>query len=478
MFQLTGWDKALLGATAVVASLAASVHAVLHKRDPRAAVAWVGLVWLVPGVGALLYALLGVNRIRRRAIALSRERVRVRDERELGDCITPPEAVERPGLAALARLVESLSGRPLLSGNRVTPLRNGEEAYPAMLEAIEGATRSVAFSTFIFAPDTAGRPVVDALARAVRRGVAVRVLVDAVGVRYAWPPIHRVLRRAGVPVARFLPPLTASGLAFFNLRNHRKVLAVDGRMAFCGGMNVRRYHLVQSSGRRATRDLHFRLEGPVVGQLLGAFAEDWLFVTREVLEGPAWHAEPAALGPTLARAITDGPDIDLDRIRGVFLGAAAAARESITILTPYFLPDQAMIAALGVAALRGVEVRIVVPARPNIVPVGWATKAMLWQVLAPGCRVFLTPHPFDHAKLLIVDHAWVLLGSTNWDPRSFRLNFELDVECYDRDLAAVAATLVQERLRHAHEVTLAEVDGRALPVRLRDGITRLFAPYL
>jgi cardiolipin synthase len=297
-------------------------------------------------------------------------------------------------------------------------------------------------------------------------------------VRYGWPPVHTVLARAGVPVARFLPPLSASGAAFFNLRSHRKVLVVDGRTAFCGGMNIRRHHLVAAGGRRATRDVHFRLAGPVVGQLMGAFAEDWASTTGELLEGPAWHAEPTGAGSIAARAITDGPDIDLDVIRGVFLGALAAARTRVTIVTPYFLPDQAMVAALAVAALRGVQVTIVLPAHGNIPLVRWATPAMLWQVLQPGCRVFLTPPPFDHAKLLTVDGAWVLFGSTNWDPRSVRLNFELDVECYDPVLAATVEAIIAERLREAREITLSDVDGRSLPVKLRDGVARLFSPYL
>ncbi len=479
MAWLTDLDALLLGAAFAAASIAASLHAVLHKRDPRAAIAWVGMIWLVPGVGALLYALLGVNRIRRRAIALRRGRPPAAVTGGHSHRVAP-EAVggTHHGLARLARLGGRLSGRPLLHGNRVTPLRNGDEAYPLMLEAIERATTSVALSSFIFAPDAAGAPFVEALARAVGRGVQVRVLVDGVGVRYAWPPIHIVLRKAGVPVARFLPPLSASGLAFFNMRNHRKVLVVDGSVAFCGGMNIRRYHILARGDRRATRDTHFRLEGPVVAQLLEAFAEDWAFAAGEMLEGPAWQAQPVDVGPTVARTITDGPDIDLDVIRGVFLGAVSAARDSITIVTPYFLPDQAMVAALGTAALRGVHVTIVLPEKSNIPLVTWASRAMLWQVLQPGCRVFETPVPFDHTKLLVVDRAWMLLGSTNWDPRSFRLNFELDVECYDEALAAQAEALVEERRRVAREVTLADVDARTLPVRVRDGVARLFSPFL
>lgn len=469
-----------LGGAYLLASLVASGHVVLRKRDPRAAIGWVGLIWLVPGIGALLYAVFGVNRIRRRAIALRRARLAVVVTSEFPAGTPRPDATttDHPGLAALARLGRRVSGRPLLGGNRVAPLRNGDEAYPAMLSAIEEAERSVALSTFIFAADQIGRRFIDALGRAVRRGVAVRVLVDAAGVRYAWPPVHHVLRRAGVPVARFLPITTGAGLAFFNLRNHRKLLVVDGRVAFCGGMNIRDRHVIGTGSPVATRDVQFRLEGPVVAQLLEAFAEDWSFAAGEALEGPAWRVDAMPVGATAARALTDGPDDDFEVIRQLLLGALAAAHESVGIVTPYFLPDPSMIAALGVTALRGVRVDIVIPARGNIPLVRWATPALLWQVLAPGCHVFLSPAPFDHAKLMVVDGTWTMFGSTNWDPRSLRLNFELDVECYDPALAAQVANLVAERRRESRALTLADVDGRSLPVRLRDGVARLLSPYL
>jgi cardiolipin synthase len=156
----------------------------------------------------------------------------------------------------------------------------------------------------------------------------------------------------------------------------------------------------------------------------------------------------------------------------------SAARSSIRIVTPYFLPDAALVLALDAAALRGVEVDIVLPERSNLPIVGWAQTAQLWQVLQQGCRVWLTPPPFDHSKMLVVDSCWSLLGSSNWDPRSLRLNFELDVECYDAELAAQVDSLIQTRIARARPVTLAEVDGRPLPIRLRDGVARLFSPYL
>jgi cardiolipin synthase len=460
-------------------SLVASAHIILHKRDSRAAVAWLGAVWVLPGVGAILYLLLGLNRIKRRALELREQRA------------TTPLTVEHPSarvdadaffvthqdLKPLATLGDRLSGRPLLRGNAVLPLVNGDEAYPAMLAAIEGATRTVVMSSYIFAGDGIGRQFAEALGRAVTRGVAVRVLIDDVGRFYSWPSVYGALRRAQVPTARFLPLLSATGSAFFNLRNHRKVLVVDGQVAFSGGMNIRDAHMIKDPRGGATLDVHFRLEGPIAMQLLASFAEDWAFVTRESLEGPLWHTEPVPQGETIARTITNGPDDDFEVVRHVILGAIASARTSIDIVTPYFLPDAGIITALVVAALRGVRVRIVIPQHGNIALVRWATPAILWQLLKPGCEVYFSPRPFDHAKMFVVDGTWSLLGSTNWDPRSLRLNFELDVECYCAEFASTVGTIIDERVRTARRVTLAEMDGRPLWRRLRDGIAR-FAPYL
>lgn len=478
--DLPNWWPYAVGALVAAVSLVASGHAVVRKRDVRAAIGWVGLIWLVPGLGAFLYALLGLNRIRRRASQLHRDRRRL--------LLSTPGAlrIALPGtpssvaeeLLPQARLGEIVSGRPLLTRNHVEILENGDNAYPAMLTAIREAKHSVALCSFIFGNDRAGEPFVEALAEAKARGVEVRVLIDGVGVRYTWPPVHKALRRASVRAELFLPRFSEAGLAFFNLRNHRKILTVDGRIAFVGGMNIQARNIHADRPARMVQDLHFRIDGPLVGQVQEAFAEDWAFSTREVLDGPAWFPELNDAGNATARVITDGPDGDLEVLRTVLLGALSNARDTVRIVTPYFLPDQAMVAALSVAALRGVRVEIVLPSRVNIPVVQWAAAAQLWQVLRPGCRVFLTPLPFDHSKLMVVDARWSLFGSTNWDPRSLRLNFELDVESYCPELAGRLGRQIDARIAAARELTLREIDARPLPVKLRDGVARLLSPYL
>jgi len=243
-------------------------------------------------------------------------------------------------------------------------------------------------------------------------------------------------------------------------------------------MNIRQGNVLARKPKHPVQDLHFRLQGPVVQQLQEAFANDWAFTTGETLRGERWFPELQESGTVIARVIIDGPDADFEKLRWTLLAALAEAQTSVQILTPYFLPDQALITALNLAALRGVRVDILLPEKNNLLYVHWASRAMWWQVLDHGSRLWLTPPPFDHSKLMIVDGHWVLLGSANWDVRSLRLNFELNVEAYGRHFAEEMGQVIQNKLRGAREVTLAEVEGRSYPAKLRDSIARLFSPYL
>jgi len=459
------------------AALLASIHALLNKRDSRAATLWLGAIWSLPVLGPILYLALGVNRIRRRAILLGVHKTVVRPiPKNLGE--SQLSGVEH--LQMLARVVSRVVARPLTPGNTVQPLVNGDEAFPAMLAAIDSATKSISLVTYIFDNDASGKQFADALGEAVKRGVAVRVLIDAAGTRYSWPPITHRLKHLKIPHAKFLPGsvITPWRVTTINLRNHRKVLVVDGQTAFTGGMNIRHGNMIAKNPGSPVRDLHFRAEGPLVAQLQDAFAADWAFTTDEILDGDLWFPELKERGDVIARVISDGPDADFETIRWILLAALAEAHNSVQILTPYFLPDYTLITALNLAALRGVRVDIILPANSNLKFVDWASRALWWQVLERGCRIWLTTPPFDHSKLMIVDGHWVFLGSANWDARSLRLNFELNVESYGRQFAEQMAKVIEQKLQGAREVTLAEADGRSYPAKLRDAIARLFSPYL
>jgi cardiolipin synthase len=435
-----------------------------------------GIIWLLPVFGPLLYLALGINRIRPRAISLGVHKSVRPIPQNLGE--SQPSGVEH--LEMLARVVGRVVSQPLTPANRLQPLVNGDEAFPAMLAAIESATKSISLATYIFDNDASGKQFADALARAVKRGVMVRVLIDAAGTRYSFPSITHRLKHAKVPFAKFLPAslFTPWRVTTINLRDHRKIMIVDGRTAFTGGMNIRHGNVLADNPKSPVRDLHFRAEGPLVAQLQEAFATDWNFTTRETLEGEIWFPELEEHGSVVARAIMDGPDANFETVRWTLLAALAEAQNSVQIVTPYFLPDDGLITALNLAALRGVRVDIILPAKSNLRFVDWASHSLWWQVLERGCRIWLTRPPFDHSKLMIVDGHWVLFGSANWDARSLRLNFELNVEAYGRDFAGEMNKIIEDKLRGAREITLNDIDARSYAAKLRDAFFRLFSPYI
>jgi cardiolipin synthase len=463
----------LLGEVAGVAHLViagwVTYHALLNKRAVGSAVAWIGIAWLSPFIGGALYYALGINRVKRRARRLQRGRARVP-----GDDGAPARVVGAEPLPPLEYAIGRLTGLAAEPGNTVGMLRDGDEAYPAMLAAIEGARTSVGLCSYIFRDDAAGRDFIAALEGAQRRGVAVRVLLDGIGCGYFWSGSFARLRRAGVPVARFLHSFMLRRMAFLNMRNHRKLLVVDGRIAFTGGLNIGAENRASADPRHRVRDTHFRVEGPVVGQLVEAFADDWLFQAGERLVGDTWFPQIEPAGPAVARVITSGPDEDLEKVEFAALHAISCATLSVRVVTPYFLPPEVLTMALGLAAMRGVTVDIIVPEHSNHTVLDWARRVPLRELIEAGCRVWLQPSPFDHSKLMVVDGAWSLIGSANWDTRSFRLNFELTVEIQDAGFARglIAATPGVRRL------TLAELDDDPLPLRLRNSAARLLQPYL
>ena len=472
----------LFALTHVSAAAAVTLDAVLRKRHVSAVIGWVGLAWLAPVIGSLLYLVFGINRIQRSALALG---LRQAWENEapshppaLAATAGPAMLQDDPGLAGLDRLCERLTGSPLLPGNRVTTLNGGDAAYPAMLTAIAGAQRSITLATYIFDNDAAGQTFLQALRDARERGVEVRVLIDGLGLRYSRPDMLRALRGADVTAAAFSPTRNPLQSRYANLRNHRKIMVVDGTIGFTGGMNIRAGHWLEQRPPHPVRCLHFGVQGPVVADLQRTFAVDWAFATGEQLLGERWFPALAACGPVAARGIADGPDADIDNLPQVLLGALAVARTRVRIVTPYFLPDETVLAALKVTALRGVAVDIVLPARSNLRVMDWATRPQLPELLDSGCRVHLSPAPFDHTKLFLVDERWALIGSTNWDARSLRLNFEYNLACIDEELVRRLDALLAARLHGARRLRAAELLALPLPARLRNGIARLMSPYL
>ena len=450
------------------AAATAAIHAVLYKRRPQSAFGWIALCFSLPFAGALLYYLFGINRVRMRARKLLQR---------LPEPLCPTEFLGAPPpmLAPLARLGEAVTGWPLTAGNRIDVLNNAADTFNAMIAAIDGAQEYVHFATYIFDGGPVGKRFASALAAAAARGIDVRVLLDGVGELYSWPPVRHLLRGTGVKFERFLPPRLFPPSVSINLRNHRKSLIVDGVVAFTGGVNIRDRYLEGAAERRIV-DLHCRVAGPVVAQIETVFLRDWQFATQGPAELPGPPSMPA--GATLCRAVTDGPDTDLDRLTALYIGAIGQARRRIAIMTPYFVPPRELITPLQAAALEGVDVAVILPARNNLWFIHAATRHMLWELLDRGVNVYYQPAPFVHSKLFYVDDHYAQIGSANLDARSLRLNFEMNLEIYDRDVVTELAQHFERIRGRSHAVTLADVDGRSFGTKVLDGGAWLFSPYL
>ena len=388
--------------------------------------------------------------------------------------------MELPAAAAHLRGLRTLGDRvvatPLHDGNRITLLENGAKAYPAMLLAIQNAVESINLSSYIFDADGIGADFVERLKQAAGRGVAVRVIIDAMGDKYSRVSPARVFKNSRVHLERYLPLRHG---AYINLRNHRKTLIIDGREAFTGSMNIRGHHMLSvSDPAQALRDIHFSVQGPVVADLQRSFLEDWFFVTGERLDDPLFFPSIERKGSAVARCISDGPDKEFRKLEQIIMGALSCSGMAVWIMTPYFVPDRALIAALITAVLRGVEIRVVLPGLNNLPFVRWASQALMPELLAAGVRIFYQPPPFVHSKLLLVDDIWSLIGSANLDTRSLHLNFEQNLSVYDNVFAACVKRHFNQAFLHAHEITLDEINKRTLPTKLRDGFSHLFSPYL
>jgi len=449
-----------------------TIDVLLKKSDVRGALGWIGAVWFAPVLGSLIYYMFGINRVSRRALKFSRLR------EKQADALVTPDVEASPNIKQLCIVSGRVTHSPLTGGNALEILQGGDEAYPQMLAAIRAAQHSVAMSSYIFRNDAAGREFADALIEAVKRGVQVRVLLDGVGAGYVYPEIFYRMRRGGVKAARFLHTWLPWRMPFLNMRNHRKILVSDGRLAFVGGINIGAENSARLSGADQIHDVHFRVEGPVVRMIMDAFARDWSFTTAESLDADCWWPALKPAGTAFARGLRSGPDSDIYRLETVLGAALSLAQHHIRIITPYFLPDSRLQFAIQQAALRGVTVEIVLPQESDQRVMQWAMLGHLRFFRYIRAKVVTTPPPFDHTKLCTIDGEWALIGSSNWDARSFRLNFEFDLEVTDRKLTAALDALIDARIAAGTDVTPDMLAAEPLWKRLRNAAARLLMPYL
>jgi cardiolipin synthase len=343
------------------------------------------------------------------------------------------------------RTMGSLLGPGFVPGNRLTPLYNGDQVFPAMLDAIRSARRTITFESYIYWSSDIAREFTAALVERARAGVRVHLLIDWVGSQKVDHGAVEQLRAAGAEVV-FYRPLRFYQLDRVNRRDHRKLLVVDGRVGFTGGVGVADQWLGTAPDQDPWRDSHFRVEGPVVAQLQAAFMDDWFETRGLVLDGPGYFPDLERAGPSLGQVFWSSPRGGNGNLRVMFLLAIAAAAKRILIANAYFVPDETTVEMLAAAARRGVDVEIIVPGPIlDAQVVRRASRATWGPMLEAGVRIYEYQPTMYHPKVMVVDEVWVSVGSTNFDDRSFRLNQEANLNVYDRGFAAAAAAFEQDR---------------------------------
>lgn len=465
--------KLLYYTALLMVAIATAGHAILNKHNPRASLGWVVFILASPIAGSLSYTLFGRNRVQRKGLGLSTFYSKGR--RDYVAHLNPKNYQKlKPVVQAGDRLFFS----PLCPISAIAPLNTGDEAYPEMLAAIAGAKRSITLYSYIFHHDRAGETFLDALIAARNRGVEIKVHVDGVGSSGSIGSIKEQCEAAGIGFAVFLPVIWRP--QFANLRNHRKLLIVDGEVAFTGGLNIGAIYWPKlvDDGQQVL-DFHFKLKGTIVRYLQAAFADDWKFSTDEVLRGEPWFApKPSQDSDTMGRVVISGPGENSAKMQWHFIGAINAAKHKIALCTPYFIPSAEVEAALQAAALRGVTVQIVVPAKTDMSLVTLAMNAGYQELLRFNCQVYVQEGLFDHSKLLVIDDRYLSIGSANWDVRSLRLNFEMNVEVFSKELAHSIHQVLAKKISGAKALSYDGYMNRPLTTKVLGGMARMLAPLL
>ncbi|HSE83246.1 MAG TPA: cardiolipin synthase [Thermodesulfobacteriota bacterium] len=459
---------------------------IMRKKEPVSSLAWIIAIIFLPLIGAFFYLLFGTDRIKNEAkkkSVFNREIRKRLQSIEAGWALKdlPKKKRELPeSIVNIMRVSAELGPFGAVEGNSFEILVNAEEAFPRMKEAILSAKDHINLESYIYNPDDTGAEFADLLARKARQGVKVHLLYDAVGsIRFGWSrSLLGKLRSAGVKVKDFLPLHTI----FFkpwnaNLRNHRKILVVDGKIGFTGGLGIGDDFLNDKSSD-GWRDTHVMFQGPAVDQLQWVFCEDWDFATGEELFTEDYFPPIEINGNKTAQIVPCGPDEVLDPIHKVFVAAISQSKKSVYLTTPYFIPDKAIYVALQLAALRGVDVKLLLPRKSDHRFVLLAGRSYYEELLQSGIRIFEYVPSILHAKMFVVDSSFVIIGSANMDIRSFDYDFEANAQVYDDEFAKKAEKVFFSDLEKSREVSLSEVLDRPPSVRFKENLCRLLSSLL
>lgn len=446
-----------------------------ENRDPVKTVSWVLILVFLPVIGLVWYLIFGQDITKEQVI--SKRMYSKLKKRPLDEVGALEEVVYPDEYANLIALLKNLDSTPLLGGNDVKIFTTGKEKFNNLLADIEQAQKHIHICYYIFTDDKIGHRIKDALIKKALQGVEVRIIYDSFGSRKTKNAFFEEMRKAGIEAEPFLKLAMKALTSRINYRNHRKIVVIDGQIGYVGGMNIAdRY--VENLSWGVWRDTHARIEGKGVQGLQSIFLIDWYFVSQTLITSRKYFPELPLFGDVCMQTINSGPLREQREIVHAILQAIYDAKKSIFIQTPYFIPPPQMVDALYAAAIRGVDVRIMLSARSDVPLAQAASKSFVKEMLNSGVKIYFYQKGFLHSKLMVFDDCLTLIGSVNFDARSFEHNFEVQSFIYDDKVAAQAKEIFVEDQRCSKQVFYKEWIKRPIMKRFVESLVRLFAPLL
>lgn len=449
------------------------------KRQPTSTVAWVLVIILLPYLGGLLYLVFGVNRVARRTARKLHARHAIRRQLKLAESRLPPAAALNQGLLApMIRLTSRLGETHPTPFNQIDIQRETPETFRWISEAVAAAQHSIHLEYYIWQPDETGTALRDLLIERARAGLKIRFLYDVLGSMRLTRQFLKPMQAAGIQVAPFLPGKTFLERWSINLRSHRKIIVVDGKIGFTGGMNIGNEYLGKVEQFGYWRDTHLRMRGPSVSQLQQVFVEDWYYATGEELTAPELFPELIEAGEHFAQVVASGPYSDVETLHTVFFAALNEARTRITLATSYFVPTPPLIAALEAAAFRGVQVRLLLAGTSAHYATLLAARSYYDSLLACGVEIYEYTEGLLHSKTLCIDDQWAFVGTPNFDARSLLLNFEVGVCLYGAEHVRLLESHFRTDLEMSRRITREEWQTRSRFLIMAENLCRMFSPVL
>ncbi len=460
-----------------------------ERKNPSATLAWLAVLMFLPLLGFLLYLVFGQTFHREKMFKVKAEldvkqKSRLKEQlEELHEYKASPSDDELDKYLAMAHML-LVNDMALLTGNnKIQVYTDGMDKFNALLDAIKNATQHIHIEYYIIRNDALGKKIVAALAEKAKEGVEVRLIYDGLGCARLPQKFFKELTDAGGQVAGFferkIPLLNIRVSYNKNYRDHRKIVVIDGTTGFVGGFNIGDEYLGKGP-LGYWRDTHLKINGHAVGMLQVRFFQDWSFAAKEVLDAEKQYfpKEHEVTGDAAVQIVSCGPDTQWEPIKKGFIALINSATEFVYIQSPYFVLDESVMEALKIAALTGVDVRVMIPCKPDHPFVYWTSYANIGELLDAGAQAYTYDNGFIHSKTVVVDGLASSVGTANWDVRSFRLNFETNAFIYDREIAAVLKTAFENDINKSTEITKQLYGERSTKIKIKESISRLFSAAL